>query len=106
MTSSVNKSRYFFLWRNDSDYQNCQLEVKDNTETLIINSIVNKVLNYNQYYNIRIVKQGTSIKTYVDDVQVHSETYADVGITNANVGIVSWSDNPIGYIKNLKIKPL
>lgn len=106
MTSSANKSRYFYLWNNGTDnvYKSI-LEAKDSSEQLLINSQVNKTISYSQYHHIKIVKQNNTLKVYVDDELLHSESYVDVGINTANVGLVTWQQIT-GYLKNLKVKAL
>ena len=103
MTTSYDTSRYAFLWEKSAN--RVILEAKNSSNTLVINSQITKTMNYNQYYNVKIVKQGTTVKTYVDDVEVHSVTYVDVGINTANIGMFTW-ENRVGYMKNLKIKAL
>ena len=63
----------------------------------------------NTYYSFKIVKEGTTIKYYWDDVLQHTDTtYAQAWIGNyseESAKFTTWGTATI-YLKNMKVKPL
>ena len=103
MTSSYDNERYALLLNMPSNPK-AQVEYKNSSETLVYSAAGSTTLNYNTYYPIKFVKEGTTISVYFNNVLLDSRTNVDQ-INTANIGVYSW-DSKNGYLKNLKIKPL
>ena len=103
MTTSYDTERYAILLNMPSNPK-AQVEYKNSSETLVYSAAGSTTLNYNTYYPIKFVKEGTTISVYFNNVLLDSRTNVDQ-INTANIGVYSW-DSKNGYLKNLKIKPL
>ena len=94
-----------------------QLEYKNSSDTLVYSGASSTTFNFNTYYSLKFVKQGTTISVYFNNVLLDSRTNVDaINTAESAARTVSkfiskmspTNDEPapLIYLKNLKIKQL
>ncbi|HEY9508262.1 MAG TPA: alpha-L-arabinofuranosidase C-terminal domain-containing protein [Verrucomicrobiae bacterium] len=95
-----------WTWWNIGGWQNTQsgLEQRTGGSQSIISSQVSQTINNNQWYDIRIVLNGSRIRCYLDDKLIHDLTYpggiiASASYIHSSAELIVKAVNPDNYAR-------